>query len=72
MKPPLKSILLYVLSDIEIDCSTDRIRVEAIQSLMVLVAHIALYEEVDLAIGSTSKNEAFTGFVGKETLLLFA
>ena len=72
VKPPLKSVQLDVLSEIELRSATERIRVEAIQSQLVQVAHIALYEEVDLPVGSTSENEALTGFVGKETLLLFA
>ncbi len=72
MKPPLKSVQLDVLSEIELESAIERIRVEAIQSQLVQVAHIALYEEVDLPVRSTSENEAFAGFVGKETLLLFA
>ena len=57
---------------IELESATERIRVEAIQSQLVQVTHIALYEEVDLPVRSTSENEAFTGYVGKGTLLLLA
>ena len=72
VKSPLKSIQLDVLSQIELESATERIRVEAIQSQLVQVTHIALYEEVDLPVRSTSENEAFTGYVGKGTLLLLA
>jgi len=69
VKPPLKSIQLNVLSEIELESAPKRIRVEAIQSQLVQVTHIAFYEEVDLPVRSSSENEAFSGFVGKETLL---
>ncbi len=72
MKSPLKSIQLDVLSQIELESATERIRVEAIQSQLVQVTHIALYEEVDLPVRSTSENKAFTGYVGKGTLLFLA
>ena len=50
---PIEVYSTGCLSEIELESATERIRIEAIQSQLVQVADIALYEEVDLPVRST-------------------